>query len=107
MFQAAMYFSMQLVMQVDSPLDKEVPGLGTHFSKQVSWSFYHKTVVSLSVVSKRVIVTWTYLDQSAGIDEVSLLLDLLDNSSLDLCGIHGCDCIGLLESRDVASGCRP
>jgi hypothetical protein len=39
MFQAAMYFSMQPVMQVVSPLDREVPGLGTHFSKQVSWSF--------------------------------------------------------------------
>jgi hypothetical protein len=51
MFQAAMYFSMQLVMQVDSPLDREVPGLGTHFSKQVSWSFYRETVVSLSMVS--------------------------------------------------------
>jgi hypothetical protein len=36
MFQAAMYFSMQLVIQVVSPLDREVPGLGTHFSKQVS-----------------------------------------------------------------------
>jgi hypothetical protein len=47
MFQAAMYFSMQLVMQVVSPLDKEVPGLGTHFSKQVSWSFYHGTVLAL------------------------------------------------------------
>lgn len=91
MFQAAMYFSMQLVMQVDSLLDREVPGLGTHFSKQVSWSFYYKAVVSLSLVAKRAIVTWTYLNQSAGIDKVSLLLDLLDDSSLDLCGIHGCD----------------
>lgn len=91
MFQAAMYFSIQLVMQVDSPLDREVPGLGTHFSKQVSWSFYYKTVVSISSVAKRAIVTWTYLDQSAGIDEVGLLLDLLDDSSLDLCGIHGHD----------------
>jgi hypothetical protein len=52
-------------------------------------------------------VTWAYLNQGAGIDEVSLLLDLLDDSSLDLCGIHGCDIVVLLESRDVASCWRP
>jgi hypothetical protein len=39
MFQAAIYFSMQLVMQVVSLLEREDPGLGTHFSKQFSWSF--------------------------------------------------------------------
>jgi hypothetical protein len=36
-FQAAMYFSMHVVMQVVSPEEREVPGLGTHFSKQFSW----------------------------------------------------------------------
>jgi hypothetical protein len=39
-FQAAMYFSMHDVMHVCSLLEREVPGLGTHFSKQFSWSFY-------------------------------------------------------------------
>jgi hypothetical protein len=36
LFHAAMYFSMQLVVQVCSPLDNEVPGFGTHFSKQAA-----------------------------------------------------------------------
>jgi hypothetical protein len=35
-FHAAMYFPMQFVMQVCSPLDSDAPGLGTHFSKQLS-----------------------------------------------------------------------
>lgn len=39
-FQALMYFSMHWVKQVDSPLDREDPGLGTHFSKQCSLTFY-------------------------------------------------------------------
>lgn len=38
-FQADMYFSMQFVKQVCSPLDREEPGLGTHFSKQFSFIF--------------------------------------------------------------------
>jgi hypothetical protein len=38
-FQAAMYFSMQEVMHCCSPLESDVPGLGTHLSKQLSWSF--------------------------------------------------------------------
>ena len=35
-----MYFSMQFVTQVDSVLEREVPGLGTHFSKQLDLRFY-------------------------------------------------------------------
>lgn len=31
-----MYFSMHLVRHVCSPLEREAPGLGTHFSKQFS-----------------------------------------------------------------------
>ena len=38
-FQALMYFSMQFVKQPSSPLDSEVPGLGTQRSKQCSLSF--------------------------------------------------------------------
>lgn len=91
MFQAAMYFSMQLVMQVVSPLDREVPGLGTHFSKQVSWSFCHGPLLVLRRRSG--IVKWADLNESAGVNQVGLLLDLLDDSSLDLCGIHVCDCL--------------
>lgn len=34
-----MYFSMQLVKHVSSPFESEVPGLGTHRSKQCSFSF--------------------------------------------------------------------
>ena len=34
-----MYFSIQAVKQVVSPLDNEEPGLGTHFSKQCSLTF--------------------------------------------------------------------
>jgi hypothetical protein len=34
-----MYFSIQAVKQVVSPLDKEEPGFGTHFSKQCSLTF--------------------------------------------------------------------
>lgn len=47
-FQAAMYFSMQDVMQVCSLLESELPGLGTHFSKQFSWSF---CIVKINIVS--------------------------------------------------------
>lgn len=39
-FQAAMYFSMHWEKQVSSPLDSEVPGLGTQRSKQCSFSFW-------------------------------------------------------------------
>jgi hypothetical protein len=35
-----MYFSMHWLKQVVSPLLSEVPGLGTHFSKQCSFIFY-------------------------------------------------------------------
>jgi hypothetical protein len=46
---------------------------------------------------------WTDLDQSASVDQVGLLLDLLDDSSLDLCGIHYCDLwYERLEVVDVA-----
>lgn len=34
---------------------------------------------------------WTNLNESAGVNQVGLLLDLLDDSSLDLCGIHSGD----------------
>ena len=36
-------------------------------------------------------MTWTNLNKSAGVNQVGLLLNLLDDSSLDLCGIHSCD----------------
>lgn len=39
-FQALMYFSMQLLKQPSSPLDSEAPGLGTQRSKQCSLSFW-------------------------------------------------------------------
>jgi hypothetical protein len=39
-FHAAMYFSMQVLVQLSSLLDRDLPGFGTHFSKQFSWSFY-------------------------------------------------------------------
>lgn len=39
-FQACMYFSMHVVKQVSSPLEREVPGLGTQRSKQCSLSFW-------------------------------------------------------------------
>ena len=53
------------------------------------------------------IAIWTDLDQSASVDQVGLLLNLLDNSSLDLCGIHGCDFVELETwSRDVAWAVR-
>jgi hypothetical protein len=39
-FQALMYFSMQLLKQPSSPLDRLVPGLGTQRSKQCSLSFW-------------------------------------------------------------------
>lgn len=42
-FQAAMYFSMHIVMQVVSPEERDVPGLGTHFSKQLSWSLWGRS----------------------------------------------------------------
>lgn len=38
-FQALMYFSMHWLKQVCSPLEREVPGLGTQRSKQCSLSF--------------------------------------------------------------------
>lgn len=38
-FQAAMYFSMHLLKQACSPLDREGPGLGTHFVKHSSFKF--------------------------------------------------------------------
>lgn len=40
--------------------------------------------------SLRAIAMRTDLNQSSSVDQVGLLLDLLDDSSLDLCGIHGC-----------------
>jgi hypothetical protein len=39
-FHALMYFSMQLLKQPSSPLDRLVPGLGTQRSKQCSLSFW-------------------------------------------------------------------
>lgn len=39
-FHAAMYFCMQWVRHVVSPLESEAPGLLTHFSKQCSFTFY-------------------------------------------------------------------
>jgi hypothetical protein len=41
-FHAAMYFSMHCVKQVVSPLESEEPGLGTHFSKQCSLTFWNE-----------------------------------------------------------------
>lgn len=38
-FHELMYFSMQFVKQFSSPLESEVPGLGTQRSKQCSLSF--------------------------------------------------------------------
>jgi hypothetical protein len=38
-FHAAMYFSMQYLTQLTSFRDKLAPGLGTHFSKQISLMF--------------------------------------------------------------------
>jgi hypothetical protein len=42
-FHACMYFSMHVVTHVCSPLDRDAPGLGTHFSKQFSWIFWEST----------------------------------------------------------------
>lgn len=42
MFQADMYFSMQLVMQAVSPLDSDEPGVGTQDVKQLPWSFWRR-----------------------------------------------------------------
>lgn len=39
-FHAAMYFSMHDLVQLSSLLERDFPGLGTHFSKQFSWSFW-------------------------------------------------------------------
>ena len=39
-FQALMYFSMHDLKQPSSPLESEVPGLGTQRSKQCSFNFY-------------------------------------------------------------------
>merc|ERR1712093_956531 len=38
-FQTAIYLSMHCVTHAPSPLDNEAPGLGTHFSKQCSFTF--------------------------------------------------------------------
>lgn len=38
-FHAAMYFSMQVVTQDSSLLEREVPGFMMHFSKQFVWTF--------------------------------------------------------------------
>lgn len=38
-FHAAMYFSMHCFMHVCSPLEREVPGFGMHFSKHFSLIF--------------------------------------------------------------------
>jgi hypothetical protein len=47
-FQAVMYFSMQVVKHDSSPLESEEPGLGTQRSKQCSLSFFYKSAAILS-----------------------------------------------------------
>lgn len=113
-----MYFSMHWVKQVSSPLDSEVPGLGTQRSKQCSFNFciwaralslanfqaiiaHVCRIGNLNSVAKMALATkmcWnaddSYLDQLAGICDSGLLTDLLHNSNLgvggiDVEGVHG------------------
>ena len=49
-FHALMYFSMQFVKHVSSPLESDVPGFGTQRSKQCSLSFWQTLVQDICSV---------------------------------------------------------
>lgn len=58
-----MYFSMHVVKQVSSPLEREVPGLGTQRSKQCSLSFWEFQIsisifLFLDACSERTSTSW-------------------------------------------------
>lgn len=49
-FHVDMYFSIQAVKHPSSLFDNDVPGIGMHFSKQCSFTFYgYKSVSAMEV----------------------------------------------------------
>jgi hypothetical protein len=86
-FQAAMYFSMHCFMHVCSPLDRELPGLGTHRSKHFSLMFWQGVSTLLQGAGK-VSVT-TYLNQGPRIGRVGRLERLPDDGLLYCVRVHG------------------
>lgn len=73
-FQAAIYFSIQFVKHAVSPLDNDDPGLGTHFSKQCSLTFYMELVIFQGYKEE------AYLNQLPCILHGGFLFDLVHKS---------------------------
>lgn len=80
---------MQVVKHVSSPLEREVPGLGTQRSKQCSLSFYwDKKLVTLTkeVEVRDVESVLVYLNEHTGILHGGFLLHLAHNLRLGVVG---------------------
>lgn len=85
-----MYFSIHDVAHDCSLLDMEPPGLGTHFSKQFSCSFYPGKLSSADLQATGAHCSpEAHLDENARIGDVGLAEDLLHDSILDLLRVHG------------------
>lgn len=114
-FHAAMYFSMQVLVQLSSLLDRDLPGFGTHFSKQFSWSFYPHVSMRCPVRVAKLLVAkgWeckrsgsqdirgrqagkTNLDKHSSIGKVALRHHLLHDSFFDRLGIHCIENFGFI-----------
>lgn len=76
-----MYFSMQFVKHADSPLDSDVPGFDTHFSKQDAFIFYPSPCQPAQneagqTTLFRVTTSLTYFQEYAHVGSVGLNLHL-------------------------------
>lgn len=116
-FQAAMYFSMQPVTHADSELEREEPGVATHFSKQVDlrfctpgWSAHASSCVggSVKIEAPRPGAATreareTYVHKLLGVGHGGLVPDLLDDGVLHGGGVHvrGRGRRGLVAARMV------
>lgn len=71
-FHADMYFSMHWVKQVDSPLENEGPGLGTHLSKQCSLIFCTVAYRVSSLASQTGFRDWHGVDRRVSLIRTSI-----------------------------------
>lgn len=107
-FHAAMYFSMHAVTHVDSELESEDPGFGTHFSKQVDLRFCIPLRQSFTPQSYlgwlearavpetlgsggegEGVADRAYVHELLGVGHGRLRPYLLDDGVLDRVGVHG------------------
>lgn len=87
-FQAFMYFSIQEVAQLCSPLEMEPPGFVIHFSKQFSWIFYSPHAWSVCWFNLVSLDGESNLDEDSSIGQVGFGDDLLKDSILNSLGVH-------------------